>query len=472
MPKLHEEMTLSADEEPAERKRQEQPALSAFAMSDAPTVTEQKALSTVATAPESSDTPAGSSGLFTRFFGTLKNIFSAGETSAQPAAGQSEAPKAEEKQEQRKSRNNNRRERNVRRDNRAESGENRETREDNRRNRREKQPQNAELRGSRSATPDETEKNRNREDQSARRERQRRRHDDKRQAQQEPQTSSGEELNTLAEERTVVMPRRQRRQLSQKVRLNADTVVTEAVLPTHQETAVVALPVVADPHTKIEAEKAAPAVDNGNNRNSNYNDARESNGMPRRSRRSPRHLRVSGQRRRRYRDERCLPQSPMPLTVACASPEMASGKVWVHYPVVQSQEAVAVAEVDQPTTAVAAAESIANSPVAPVVADSGAVREATRSLSTQAEPEITSAAAKETVTVAIPSAAETPVTTQCHVSASVTRAPAPDYLPEVVPVSDWVRPPFVFNGKGAAGAHSASHHAAADATRPQPVEAS
>lgn len=28
--------------------------------------------------------------------------------------------------------------------------------------------------------------------------------------------------------------------------------------------------------------------------------------MPRRSRRSPRHLRVSGQRRRRYRDERTL----------------------------------------------------------------------------------------------------------------------------------------------------------------------
>ncbi len=45
--------------------------------------------------------------------------------------------------------------------------------------------------------------------------------------------------------------------------------------------------------------------------------------MPRRSRRSPRHLRVSGQRRRRYRDERYPTQSPMPLTVACASPELA-----------------------------------------------------------------------------------------------------------------------------------------------------
>ncbi|UMQ04170.1 hypothetical protein MJ572_05655 [Escherichia coli] len=35
-----------------------------------------------------------------------------------------------------------------------------------------------------------------------------------------------------------------------------------------------------------------------------------------------------GQRRRRYRDERYPTQSPMPLTVACASPELYfSGKV-------------------------------------------------------------------------------------------------------------------------------------------------
>jgi ribonuclease E len=28
----------------------------------------------------------------------------------------------------------------------------------------------------------------------------------------------------------------------------------------------------------------------------------------------------------------------MPLTVACASPEMASGKVWIRYPVVRPQD--------------------------------------------------------------------------------------------------------------------------------------
>ncbi|WP_260325954.1 hypothetical protein, partial [Enterobacter cloacae] len=69
-------------------------------------------------------------------------------------------------------------------------------------------------------------------------------------------------------------------------------------------------------------------------------EGRDNAGMPRRSRRSPRHLRVSGQRRRRYRDERYPTQSAMPLTVACASPEMASGKVWIRYPVARPEQVV------------------------------------------------------------------------------------------------------------------------------------
>jgi ribonuclease E len=76
------------------------------------------------------------------------------------------------------------------------------------------------------------------------------------------------------------------------------------------------------------------SADNDDNQNDN---ARE-NGMPRRSRRSPRHLRVSGQRRRRYRDERYPTQSPMPMAGAFVSPEMASGKVWITYPVAQAYE--------------------------------------------------------------------------------------------------------------------------------------
>ncbi|WP_225639207.1 ribonuclease E [Candidatus Profftia sp. (ex Adelges kitamiensis)] len=55
----------------------------------------------------------------------------------------------------------------------------------------------------------------------------------------------------------------------------------------------------------------------------------------RRSRRSPRHLRVSAQRRRRYREELYPAKSPIQLKLAAASLEMALGKVWISYPVVQ-----------------------------------------------------------------------------------------------------------------------------------------
>ena len=52
----------------------------------------------------------------------------------------------------------------------------------------------------------------------------------------------------------------------------------------------------------------------------------------------------------------------------------------------------------------------------------------------------------------------------------MTRAPAPEYVPEAPRHSDWVRPAFNFDGKGSAGGHSATHQATAPATRPQSVE--
>ncbi|MDX7421105.1 ribonuclease E, partial [Klebsiella pneumoniae] len=105
-------------------------------------------------------------------------------------------------------------------------------------------------------------------------------------------------------------------------------------------------------------------------------------GMPRRSRRSPRHLRVSGQRRRRYRDERYPTQSPMPLTVACASPEMASGKVWIRYPVARLEQAVEE-------------QAVTEEVIAPVAAVEDAVTEA----ATVVEPQVVEAAEPHAVDV-------------------------------------------------------------------------
>ena len=57
-----------------------------------------------------------------------------------------------------------------------------------------------------------------------------------------------------------------------------------------------------------------------------------------------------------------------------------------------------------------------------------------------------------------------------HSTAPMTRAPAPDYVPEAPRHSDWVRPSFDFEGKGSAGGHSATHTATAGPTRPQSAE--
>ncbi|EAX6910787.1 ribonuclease E, partial [Salmonella enterica] len=280
---------------------------------------------------------------------------------------------------------------------------------------------------------------------------------------------------------------------------------------------------------------------------------RDNTGMPRRSRRSPRHLRVSGQRRRRYRDERYPTQSPMPLTVACASPEMASGKVWVRYPIVRPQETqveeqrevelalpqavvpeqqvIAATVAFEPETSVQAVENVAvepqivAEPQAPEAVDIETTHPEVIAASVDEQPQLIAESdtpvAQEVIADAEPAAetADTSITvaenvaevvvvepeeetkaeaavvehtaeetviapaqveekTQdvvCvddhnHASAPMTRAPAPEYVPEAPHHSDWHRPSFHFEGKGAAGGHSATRHASAPATRPQPVE--
>ncbi|MDK9357193.1 ribonuclease E [Lelliottia sp. V106_10] len=354
LPKLHEEeMAMPSDAEPAERKLPEQPALATFIMPEAPPAPAMESAPAKAAAQkpaaETSAKPA-ESGLLGRFFGALKKMF-AGE---EPQPEQPVVAPKEEKQERpqdRRKRQNNRRDRNDRdrrdnrdnrgdrdnrgeRDNRSDNNEGREPREDNRRNRREKpQQQKVEDREIRQPAGDESENTRQRDEQQPRRERNRRRNDDKRQAQQEVKVVNTEapvEQDADQEERVQVMPRRKQRQLSQKVRFaseQAEVATVEAAEPVveaaqNTQLAKLDLPAV--------VESAAEHDDNG--------EARDNNGMPRRSRRSPRHLRVSGQRRRRYRDERYPTQSPMPLTVACASPELASGKVCIRYPIVRPQD--------------------------------------------------------------------------------------------------------------------------------------
>ena len=354
LPKLHEEeMALPSDDEPAERKLPEQPALATFIMPEAPpeAALEKPAAKPAAQKPEATAAKAqpAQPGLLSRFFGALKKMFAGEEVQPEQPKEEPKAAKPERQQDRRK-RQNNRRDRNDRsdrnernerrdnRDNRSDNNEGREQREDNRRNRREKQQQNVEDREIRQQAGDESEKSKQRDDQQPRRERNRRRNDEKRQAQQEVKNLNREEpveqQDGEQEERTQVMPRRKQRQLAQKVRFASEAT---------EETANVAVETRESATGTQLAKVDLPAVvDN----NIEQDENRDNAGMPRRSRRSPRHLRVSGQRRRRYRDERYPTQSPMPLTVACASPEMASGKVWIRYPVARPEQVVE----EQPVT--------------------------------------------------------------------------------------------------------------------------
>lgn len=560
LPKLHEEaMALPSEEEYAERKLPEQPALAAFVMPEAPPAPAQE--STVAKPAAAKPAanvsqPAAQPGLLSRFFSALKKMFAGEEPQPAPAP----VEKKEEKQERspdRRKRQNNRRDRNERRDNRSDNNEGREGnesrdnrdnregregregrerregRDDNRRNRREKPQQNAEDREIRQPAGEESEKSRSRDEQQPRRERNRRRNDDKRQAQQEVKALNREEETVQdadQEERVQVMPRRKQRQLSQKVRFESQT----------DEAAVEAVAPQVEPAQSTELAKVdLPAVIENAPEQEETTEGRDNAGMPRRSRRSPRHLRVSGQRRRRYRDERYPLQSPMPLAIACASPEMASGKAWIRYPVARPQEqqfdeqnvateavapvapvvdeviteaAAVVIPEPQPQTAevetshpevIAAPVTEQPQIIAPedvvvaeqVVEDVKAAEpveitaEAVEpqpvvevEVETQLQPEVEIAVepvAEEKPEVAEVKAPEVkpapaPVAQVNegvhHATAPMTRAPAPEYVPEAPRHSDWVRPAFDFEGKGSAGGHSATHQATAPATRPQPAE--
>ncbi|MBL5859963.1 ribonuclease E [Serratia fonticola] len=448
LPKLHEEeMAQPQDDAPVERKR-EQPALASFSLSqDAPPQEEEPVVSkpAVAAKPAVSSAPAAEAkpGLLSRLFGGLKSLFAGEETpvvEAKPAVAEKTEDSDNRRQDRRgqrrqgsgrKGERGERKERGEGRDNRErgdreprenrEPREPRENRDDQRRNnRRNAQQQTAPAAANTEVQTEEAAKVQ-REDQQQRREqraeRQRRRQEEKRQAPQDvkvPETAEvvvASHSNDEDEDRhQQPTQRRQRRPLAQKVRvLSAEEELHRAAEELLAPKAPVAkveenqAPVLAESVKLLPQTIAAQSEDDAQADNRGNGE----NGMPRRSRRSPRHLRVSGQRRRRYRDERYPNQSPMPLAGAFASPEMASGKVWVSYPVAQAAVYVEHEEAQAPvaveTVAVAAAPvAVEAAPVQPVVETAPAVTESVATPVVEAQVET---APVDTVAVAAEPAA-------------------------------------------------------------------
>ncbi|MRT04938.1 ribonuclease E [Ewingella americana] len=376
LPQIHEaEMLQPSEEMPTERKRPEQPALAAFALqSEAPPTSFERPEAVeqpAQTRPAAVAAPAAAKpGLVSRFFSGLKGLFAAEpQAEAKPVEVAKAEPETTENENRRNGdRRNQRRQGNGRRDRNGERGErgnrdnrsegrennrdnrgegrdnrenNREQREDQRRNRRNQEPVVA----AETRNDEETTASRDEQQQAPRRERgdrSRRRSDDKRKNTQEDKVQEvvtqevvANVVEETAQEDRQPTQRRQRRQLSQKVRFESE--IDHEAEAAAQQLITGIMPTVTPAAQEARAEQDVEQTANAETEEGQNEGGREG-GMPRRSRRSPRHLRVSGQRRRRYRDERYPSQSAMPLVGAFASPEMASGKVWISYPVAQAEQ--------------------------------------------------------------------------------------------------------------------------------------
>lgn len=445
LPQLHEaEMAQPLEEATMERKRPEQPALATFSLPTEvpPEATPATNVKPAAAPQAASAAVAEQPGFLSRVISGLKGLFG-GSTEAEVKPVEVEKTETNENRRNdrrnprrqnngrkdrgdrtpREGRDNNARDNNSRdnnnRDNANRDNSNREGRDDQRRNKRPNQQATAPQAQADVAEADKAQ----RDDQPQRRgDRQRRRQDDKRQTSQDVKakvdadlvTAVVEEAQPEQEERQQVMQRRQRRQLNQKVRIqsaNEELNVLDA--PVSEPVSHIAAPVVQE-EVKLLPQASAQADDEAtNDRNAN-----NENGMPRRSRRSPRHLRVSGQRRRRYRDERYPTQSAMPLAGAFASPEMASGKVCVRYPVAQPFEP---AFVENPVVEQQAVENVQE---APAIAEPVAVI---------AAPVVTEAIVAEPVVAAVAeTTAPTPAPQHKPGGSSSSAAAVPGRAPVVV----------------------------------------
>ncbi|MGX2970642.1 ribonuclease E [Ursidibacter sp. B-7004-1] len=142
-----------------------------------------------------------------------------------------------------------------------------------------------------------------------------------------------------------VAERRQRRDLRKKVRV-------ETAVENTQETAKVETAKAEVPTNDVKATKVAsvqqfvePKVDNVEPVITTSETEERSEGRESRQRRLPRHLRVGNQRRRERKDE---VKALMPLASAVASPEFASGKIWVKvYETAKQEEKPTFLSVDE-----------------------------------------------------------------------------------------------------------------------------
>ena len=209
-----------------------------------------------------------------------------------------------------------------------------------------------------------------------------------------------------------------------------------------------------------------------------------------RQRRTPRHLRVSNNQRRR----RVELKSPMPLFAAVASPELASGKTWIDYSTVNTLKENNFLSVDE----LLEQEKIKKgfiTPITDIVVEEKTVdikpafdfitQPANESVQKKVQKSLerlhseTCGEIESTETIQSESAENNvgfvrryefngrlgTISSVIHTKAEMTLAKASEEVSRPFPITEWQESRYYFYGKGAAGHHSAISHVYSEPTR-------
>ena len=186
--------------------------------------------------------------------------------------------------------------------------------------------------------------------------------------------------------------------------------------------------------------------------------------QPKRQRRTSRHLRMNTPRTKRRGKNTELKQSPVPLSFAAASLELALGRVAVDYSQVNSE---------QPNNAVPVIPSLllpivikdevnTNSAEKAVVSDRKPQQPKVAATSSQVDIDVQENKPQTDEVVTMPATE----TTAGYSSSVMTKAPAPDYVESNSGIKTREELDYHYEGKGNAGGLSAQDHAYAAASKP------
>ena len=297
-----------------------------------------------------------------------------------------------------------------------------------------------------------------------------------------------ESSTPVTEEKAEPAQRRQRRDLRKKVRVYEET----NELPVSQTENI---SFAENTHVVRDAEEAvtsAEVVEMPNETERSRDNSRQ--------RRLPRHLRVNNQRRRRNQQEK----SPMPLFAAVASPELASGKVWIDMTQVNQPKETPFLSVDelleQQNQSTAETEKSITVPALDMIVEKSKnevqpltefitqpanesvekkIQASLERLNNNVTSEPTAAIAEQ-----LEPKAEHDVkfmteidrtyvfngrvgtfSAVAHTKAEATLAKSSDEPITIYPVQEWQESRYYFYGKGAAGHHTAISHVYAEPTK-------